>query len=129
MTDSNSRQILSHLSDEDFTDRESELARVSTLARTGPEARTHGSVSNVLLLGAPRAGKTEILRKSFDRLFNEGGEALPFYYALRSSCLDPEVFAQDYFSQFLAQFVAFRRNDPRLIPAADEPLAVISRAA
>jgi serine/threonine-protein kinase RsbW len=129
MTDSNSRQILSHLSDEDFADREGELARVCALARTGPEARAHGSVSNALLLGAPRAGKTEILRKSFDRLFNEGGEALPFYYALRRSCLDPEEFARDYFSQFLAQFVAFRRNDPRLIPAADEPLAVINRAA
>jgi len=129
MTESNSRQILSHLSDEDFADREVELAGVWALARTGPEARAHGSVSNVLLLGAPRAGKTEILRKSFDRIFNEGGEALPFYYALRSSCLDPEAFAHDYFSHFLAQFVAFRRNDPTLISAADEPLVVLTRAA
>jgi serine/threonine-protein kinase RsbW len=129
MADSNSRQILSHLSDEDFADREGELAGVWALARTGPEARARGSVSNVLLLGAPRAGKTEILRKSFDRLFNEGGEALPIYYALRRSCLDPEKFARDYFSHFLAQFVAFRRNDPGLISAADEPLSVINRAA
>jgi serine/threonine-protein kinase RsbW len=129
MTDSNSRQILSRLSDEDFAGREVELARVCALAQTAPEAPAHDSASNALLLGAPRAGKTEILRKSFDRLFNEGGEALPFYYALRRSCLDPGKFARDYFSQFLAQFVAFRLNDPKLIAAADEPLAVINRAA
>ncbi len=40
-----------------------------------------------------------------------------------------EKFARDYFSNFLAQFVAFRRNDPMLIAAADEPLGVINRAA
>ena len=90
MTDSISRQILSRLSDEDFAGREVELARLYALARTTPEAQAHDSVSNALLLGAPRAGKTEILRKSFDRLFSEGGEALPFYYALQPSCLDPE---------------------------------------
>lgn len=105
------------------------MARVYALARKATEAPAHDSVSNALLLGAPRAGKTEILRKSFDRLFNAGGEALPFYYALRRSSLDPEKFARDYFSQCLAQFVAFRRNDPKLIAAADEPLAVINRAA
>ncbi|HSQ19801.1 MAG TPA: hypothetical protein VLR92_05445, partial [Blastocatellia bacterium] len=88
-----------------------------------------GSVSIALLLGRPRVGKTELLRQSFDRLFNEGGEAVPFFYIFRRSCLNSQKFAGDYFSQFLAQFIAFRRNDPRLIQAADEPLAVISRAA
>lgn len=129
MTESDSRQVLSCLSDEDFAGREVEVARVCALARTAPETPANDSVSNALLLGAPRAGKTEILRKSFDRLFNEGGETLPFYYAFRRSCLDPEKFSRDYFSQFLAQFVALRRNDPTLIAAADEPVAVINRAA
>jgi serine/threonine-protein kinase RsbW len=105
------------------------LARVCALARTAPEPPAHYSVSSALLLGAPRAGKSEILRKSFDRLFNEDGEVLPFYYGLRRSCLYPEKFARDYFSHFVAQFVAFRRNDPKLIAAADEPLAVINSAA
>ena len=129
MTDSNSRQILSQLADDDFAERESESARIRLLGQTNAQAAARGSVSNALLLGAPRAGKSEILRKSFDRLFNEGGEVLPFYYALQESCLDPADFARDYFSQFLAQFVAFRRDDPNLIRAANESLAVINRAA
>jgi serine/threonine-protein kinase RsbW len=129
MTDANSRQILSRLPDDDFAGRELELARVEALARTAPQAPARDNRSNALLLGAPRVGKSEILRKCFDRLFNEGGEALPFFYAVSRSCLDPEKFARDYFSQFLAQFVAFRRNDPKLLAAAEEPLAVINRAA
>ena len=123
------RQILSRLADEDFAGRESELDRLDSLARTDAQARSTVLRSNGLLLGAPRVGKTEILRKFFDRLFSEGGEVLPFYYALPRSCVDQEKFARDYFSRFLAQFVAFRRDDPKLIEAADEPLSVIGRAA
>lgn len=81
------------------------------------------------MLGPPRVGKSEILRKSFDRLFNEGAQAVPVYYAFKTYSLEPDRFALDFLSQFLTQFIAFRRADPRLIAAADEPLAVISRAA
>jgi serine/threonine-protein kinase RsbW len=123
-----SRQILSRLSDQDFAGREVVVARVCSIPRA-TDRNDNDSVSNALLLGAPRAGATEILRKSFDRLFNEGGDVLPFYYVLRRSCLDPFEFARDYFSQFLSQFLAFRRNDPTLIASAEEPAAVINRAA
>ena len=129
MTDPNSRQLLSRLSDEDFAGREIELSRVRTLARFPHLTAGRDLRSNALLLGAPRVGKTEILRKSFDRFFDEGGEAWPFYYCVSPSCLDPEKFARDYFSQLLVQFVAFRRNDPKLIATADEPFAIINRAA
>lgn len=115
--------ILSRLSDDEFAGREVELAKVAGLAQAGSPR----SVSNSLLLGPPRAGKTEILRKSFDRLFNESGEVIPFFFSLRNSCLDPENFARDYFAELLAQFVAFRRNDSSLI-SSDEPLEVIARA-
>ena len=128
MIDANSRQILSSLSNEVFAGREAELARVLALARTATQA-SEREPRSALMLGEPRVGKTAILRKSFDRLFNEGGEVLPFYYALSRSCLDPEKFARDYFSQFLAQFVAFRRNDPKVLAVADAPLDVINRAA
>src|SRR2546427_10916711 len=125
----NAIRILSRLPDEEFIDREAELARVCSLAQTGREGPPRGSAGNVLMLGAPRVGKSEILRKRFDRLFNMGGKVIPIYYALRRSCLDPETFAGDYFAQFLAQFVAFKSNDPGLISIADEPLSVIARAA
>ncbi|MEK6284732.1 MAG: ATP-binding protein [Acidobacteriota bacterium] len=128
MNNAGAIRIMSRLPDEEFVDREREVAKVCALARTCLETRALDSVNAALLFGAPRVGKTEILRKSFDRLFNEGGEVIPIYYALRRSCLNPDGFAQDYFAQFLSQFVAFRRNDPGLISLANEPLSVIARA-
>jgi serine/threonine-protein kinase RsbW len=126
MSDADKMRILSRLSEEEFVDRDSEVTRVCALTKNRPGSR---GPSSALLLGAPRVGKTEILRRTFDRLFNETGEIVPSYYALRRSCLDPEKFARDYFSQFLAQLLAFIRNDPKLISVADEPLAVIASAA
>ena len=128
MTNADATRILSRIRDEEFIDREVEVARVCALAQTGRESQ-RGLPSNALLLGAPRVGKSEIMRKSFDRLFNMGGEVIPIYYSLRRSCLDPDRFAGDYFAQFLAQFVAFKRNDLALISMADESLSVIARAA
>lgn len=125
MSDWNSKQILSQLTDEHFGGRDREMAKISLIARSGPSQLT----TNILLSGAPRTGKTEILRKSFDRLFWEGKEVLPSYYSLQDSCLDPVVFARDYFSQFLIQFAAFRRNDPSLIKAGTPPLSIINGAA
>lgn len=141
------RQVLSRLSDDEFFDREAELGRLYSLAtgrvrrEIAPPRNASESASapahtgrtrrarNALLLGPPRVGKSEILRKTFDLLFNEGAEVVPVYYAFKTYSLEPGRFAVDFLSQFLAQFIAFRRGDPRLIAAAAEPLAIISRAA
>ncbi len=121
MSDTPSAQILSRLSRDEFVGRGAEVRRVCALAQAG-------SSSNAFLLGAQRAGKTEVLRQSFDCLFNERGQVIPFYFALRRSSVEPEEFARDYFSQCLAQFLAFRSNNARLI-SGNEPLALIARAA
>jgi serine/threonine-protein kinase RsbW len=121
MSDILSAQILSRLSRDEFVGRQAELRKVCDLARGE-------SSSNALLLGAPRAGKSEILRRSFDSLFNERGQIIPFYFALKRSSVDPEKLAREYFSQTLAQFLAFRSNNSRLI-SGNEPLALIARAA
>ncbi len=141
MTNPDSKQILSRLSDEEFFDREAESARIYHMAagRSAPlqffkpTSKTHresvGRARNALLLGAPRSGKTELLFKTFDRLFEEGGDTAPFYYRLRGATLDLSLFARDYLSQFLAQFIAFRRGDAGLLALADEPLSSILREA
>lgn len=152
MIDSDSIQVLSRLSNDEFFDRSAELKQIRSLAVSSPSASGEDAsipqptprlpesrilqdttplrrASSALVLGAPRVGKSELLRKSFDLLFGEGSESVPIYYAFRAYSLDAERFARDYLSQFLAQFIAFRRNDPRLITAADEPLASIARAA
>src|SRR5205085_4691899 len=147
MNHTDAKQVMSRLADDEFFDREAELERVLTLARRRPAVRplnVEGEagdlpaardalrgrrVANALLLGAPRVGKTELLRKAYDRLFGEAGETVPVYYSLKSYCLDGERLARDFFAQFIAQFLAFRRHDARLIESAGEPLAVITRAA
>ncbi|HVF88645.1 MAG TPA: ATP-binding protein [Blastocatellia bacterium] len=143
MNNSDSRQVLSRLPDIEFFDRAAELARLYSLARPASAPFASGGyetemlteqprprhASNLLVLGGPRVGKSELLRKVYDRLFGEGAQTLPFYYGFRASCLDPERFARDYLSQFLAQFIAFRQNDARLIATADDTLASIARAA
>jgi serine/threonine-protein kinase RsbW len=144
MSNSDPRQVLSRLPEDEFFDREAELAELYSLATAGArtpdpgeqarggqatEAMRGRRARNALVLGAPRVGKTELLRKTFDRLFGEGAQVVPFYYGLSEYSLDAERFARDYLSQFLAQLIAFRRDDARLIAAADEPLAAVSRAA
>ncbi|HKP11391.1 MAG TPA: ATP-binding protein [Blastocatellia bacterium] len=152
MNRTDAKQVMSRLADDEFFDREAELERVLSLARrrhggcslrdegegvvdasaTQPtlrEARRARRATNALLLGAPRVGKSELLRKAFDCLFSDGADAAPIYYSLKSYCLDEERLARDLFAQFLAQFIAFRRHDARLIESAGEPLAAITRAA
>ena len=121
MTNPDPRQVLSRLSDDEFFDRKAELGRLCAFARVGPRP--------ALLLGDARVGKTELLRKCFDRLFDLAAEVAPFYYSFKPYLLDAEKFARDFLSQFLSQFIALRRGDARLIAAVDEPLQIIARAA
>ena len=95
MTNPDAMRILSRLSDVESVDREVEVAKVCAPAQTGADGYGRASGGkNALLLGAPRVGKSEIMRKSFDRLFNLGGEVIPIFYLLRRSSLEPKVFAK-----------------------------------
>jgi serine/threonine-protein kinase RsbW len=121
MSDSEQTQILSRLPDDESFVREAELCRLHTMARA--RAARHA-----LVVGGPRAGKTELLRKTYDRLFVEGAQVVPIYFGFRSTSTGAEQFARDFLAGFLAQLIAFRRNDPRLI-AAEASLSDLSSAA
>jgi len=130
-------QVLSRLPEEEFFDRAAELDRLCSFARARNAAMGQMEAARLipartrataLLLGSPRAGKTELLRKCFDRLFVESGETAPLYYSFREPVADAERFARDYLAQSLAQLIAFRQRDSRLIAAFDEPLETIARA-
>jgi serine/threonine-protein kinase RsbW len=117
MSDILSPQILGRVRKSEFVGRDADVRRVCALANT---------CSITLLLGDPRAGKSELLRQSFDRLFNNRSQVVPFFYVPRSLSADLETFARDYFSQTLSQFLAFRRGDPKLI-YENTPLASVAR--
>jgi serine/threonine-protein kinase RsbW len=140
----NTMQVLSRLPDDEFFNREAETDRLYRLAANCKIARDAGRADstesepmeyracrrrNALLLGAPRVGKSEILRKTFDRLFHDSDDLAPIYFAFRTHNLTVERLAKDYFCQFLAQFLAFRRKTPRLIALAYEPLARLAQNA
>jgi serine/threonine-protein kinase RsbW len=147
MKRANTMQVLSRLSNEEFFNREVETERLYALAlrckiaqsqnpssqaqneESGPGEGGARRQSNALLLGAPRVGKTEILRKTFDKLFADSDDLAPIYFAFRSHNVNPERFAKDYFGQFLAQFLAFRRHNAKLIALSDEPIATLAQHA
>jgi serine/threonine-protein kinase RsbW len=134
MNGTGSIQILSRLPEEEFFDRAAELERLRSFAKARsmafgqPDSVKTRSGSNALLLGSPRAGKTELLRKCFDRLFNESGDTVPLYYSFREPLSDAERFSRDYLTESLAQLIAFRQSDARLIALAQEPLESLARA-
>lgn len=122
MSDSDPIQILSRLTDEESFVRQNELRNLCSIAKSR-------AVRNALVLAGPRAGKTELLKKTYDRLFVEAAGVAPIYYSFRSTAPGVERFARDYLTQFLAQFIAFRRNAPRLMVAADASVTDMASAA
>ncbi|MGH9826331.1 MAG: hypothetical protein ACREDR_24145, partial [Blastocatellia bacterium] len=120
MNNPETEMLLGRTPASEFVGREAEVERVCRL--TGGDAR----VRSAILLGAPRSGKTELLRKTFDRLFFRAGEVAPIYHCFRPDRLTPVTLAHDYLAQFLSQFIAFRRGDPKMIQNPSEPLDSIA---
>jgi serine/threonine-protein kinase RsbW len=90
--------------------RVAEQQRCRSLARTV----ARGAGRSALLAAPAGAGKTELLKQCHLHLFREG-EVLPFYYGFPSIGWDVRAFAADFFWQFAAQSLAFRRRDPSLL--------------
>jgi len=124
MSDTEQTRILSRLPEAESVDRGSVVSRVCEFAKNN----SGSSTTNALLLGSARVGKSEILRRTFDRLFNERGDVVPFYYAANHNCLDPTSLARDFFSQFVAQLLAFKHNDPKLITIGDDAFGMTTRS-
>jgi hypothetical protein len=80
---------------------------------------TRDTAGAVLVLGGPQAGKSELLRLAFDRLFFEQRRALPFYFGLRRDRLTPERFAKDFLTTLLRHYLAFARGDSDLVSRTD----------
>ncbi len=120
---------------EEFIDRETETERLyalSRLAKPQPPALQSSQsrrVMNALLLGAPRVGKSELLRHTFDRLFAAAGETVPFYFAFQDIHLNPQRFARLYLRQFLIQFLAFRSQDTDILANVQLRLAALAQRA
>ncbi len=105
--------ILSRREPEEFIGRARELDEVLRHARSGEG-------KGLLILSAPAEGVSELLRQSYDQLFREQAQVIPFYFALSQNDRSVENAVTRFLQSFLLQVVAFRRNDPTLLDASPE---------
>lgn len=105
--DERKRRVLSRVHRSEFVGRADELQRIVG----HPQRQDAGGL---LLLLAPTAGVSELLRQAYDELFNQRGKIIPLHFALPREEKTPVSAAIEFLNTFLSQYIAFRRNDPAL---------------
>jgi serine/threonine-protein kinase RsbW len=96
----------------DFVGRDNELERLIA------HARSASGSDGLLLLATPGAGTSELLRQTYDRLFHEQREIIPFFFAIRRGQSSGREIAEDFLHEFIRQLVAFRRHDSSIVRSA-----------
>lgn len=110
--ENNTRRILGRVPADEFVGRANELAQlVSHPSRTGVGR-------GLLLLLAPSAGVSELLRQAYDQLFNRREETVPIYFAFTRSENTAVSAAIEFLNTFVLQYVAYRRDEPALCAAS-----------
>jgi len=114
----NHKKILATGASLDFVGRTSEMevllrhATVENVANVSPA---------LFVRSAPSAGASEILKQTYDRLFNEPqNETIPFYFAVKKSDQTAKDCAVRFLQSFITQTVAFRLRDARLLDVAPD---------
>ncbi|HKZ02028.1 MAG TPA: hypothetical protein VJ180_07305, partial [Pyrinomonadaceae bacterium] len=115
MSESDSKQlrrILGHVTRDEFVGRTSELARLVSHPATTSQAR------GLLVLLAPLAGVSELLRQAYDELFNRRSEIVPIYFQVERSYATAVSASIEFLNTFVRQYIAFQRNAPSLCEAS-----------
>ena len=91
-------------------------------------AHARSSNAGLLLLSTPGAGATELLKQTYDRLFRQQQEVIPFYFSVRPTMRSGRDIAASFLEEFIRQLVAFRRQDPSVFrsPGGLDELAELS---
>ncbi|PYS68826.1 MAG: hypothetical protein DMF69_18900 [Acidobacteria bacterium] len=108
----NFHRVLGRVSRQDFVGRAEELDRVVVQANRSNQGR------GLLLLMAPAAGVSELLRQAYDQIFNERSDVIPIYFAFTRNETTAVSTAIEFLTSFLQQYIAFRRNEPALAEAS-----------
>ncbi|HYH85356.1 MAG TPA: ATP-binding protein [Pyrinomonadaceae bacterium] len=117
------RRILARTAPELFVGRGEISRELAALAspKTGQQS--------VVLLAAPQAGLSELLRQNFDELFRQRGGATPIYFAFTRSDHATTAAARRFLQGFLTQLVAHRREDATLVAASPTLRALLDLVA
>lgn len=112
MKQTSEKKIFASTRPADFIGRASHIDRLFELA--------HRSSGGLALLAAPTAGLSELLRHTYDRLFNLQRDVIPFYFEVKKSDFTAACSARRFVLEFLTQTVAFRRADSQIIDASPD---------
>jgi hypothetical protein len=74
------RQILGRVRREEFVGRTAELQQIVTHATSAGRAAETGGL---VILAAPLAGVSELLRQAYDELFNQRADVVPIHFAAK----------------------------------------------
>src|SRR5260370_32213920 len=97
------QRILASVNRDDFVGRDAELRQLVSHSSRPNEA------GGLLLLGAPNAGASELLRQAYDELFSRRGESIPIYFAFGRAPASPP---RRFFPSFLHPYIAYPPVDP-----------------
>lgn len=97
--------------DEEFADRKDEMDNIYQLALE----TANNTTNSIYLYGKRKIGKTEILKRVYNRLFWEQNKVVPFYYTFPKGFSDIPEFSKDYLREFVKQCIGFIKKQPSLI--------------
>src|SRR5256714_7334865 len=109
------RRILARAAPENFVGRAEHLRELMGLA--SPKS----GQQSVVLLAAPQAGASELLRQAFDELFRQRGGPAPVYFAFTRTDHAATAAARRFLQTFLTQAVAHRPRHHALVRASPTP--------
>jgi len=112
------RQILGRVRRDEFIGRTAELERLISHAKRSNGQASSGAAHGILILLAPLAGVSELLRQTFDSLFDSREELVPIYFALPHTETTAVSAAIEFLNTFLLQYIAYRRDEPALCRAS-----------
>ena len=112
------RQVLGRVKRDEFIGRTAELERLLALANRSNQPESSAEAPGVLILLAPLAGVSELLRQTFDSLFSRREEVVPIYFALPPTETTGVSAAIEFLNTFLLQYIAYRRDEPSLCHAS-----------
>lgn len=108
------REVISTIRSDSFIGRANDLAVI--LRHANGDSRYNG----LAVLSEPGLGLSELLRQSYDKLFYDQNDLVPFYFQFRKGDRTPRQMAVRFLQTFMQQTVAFRRNDPKILEAKSD---------
>lgn len=109
------RQILGRVRREEFVGRTAELQQIVTHATSSERPAKAGGL---VVLAAPLAGISELLRQAYDELFSLRAGIVPIHFALRQTETTAVSAATEFLNTFLAQYIAYQRDELSLCKAS-----------